>query len=72
MDNFLLLESRRTGEMSCGCGRSATPQGQTILTIDGSLPPKASGPPLPIPFNQREEGVVKAGSLGAQIGNENY
>ena len=45
-------------------------EGHTILTIDGSLPPRMSGPPLHVHFQQREEGIVKAGSLGAQIGNE--
>jgi mannose-6-phosphate isomerase-like protein (cupin superfamily) len=45
-------------------------QGQTVLTIDGSLPPETSGPPLHIHFHQREEGTVKAGTLGAQIGKE--
>lgn len=69
MDNFLLLENRRTGEI-LRMRRVRDSQGQTVLAIDGSLPPKADGPPPHIHFNQREEGVVKAGSLGAQIGNE--
>ena len=38
---------------------------QTVLVIDGSLPPKASGPPAHVHFHQREEGIVKAGTLGA-------
>jgi hypothetical protein len=42
-------------------------EGQTVLTIDGSLPPRMSGPPLHVHFHQREEGIVKAGSLEAQI-----
>ena len=29
-----------------------------------------TGPPLHVHFHQREEGLVKAGSLGARIGNE--
>ncbi len=45
-------------------------EGQTVLTIDGSLPPRMSGPPLHVHFHQREEGIVKAGSLGAQIGSK--
>lgn len=69
MDDFLLLENRRTGEM-LRMRRVRDSQGQTVLTIDGSLPPRGSGLPLHIHFNQREEGVVKAGSLGAQIGND--
>ena len=69
MDNFLRLENRHTGEtLRIGRVRDAT--GQTILTIDGSLPPRKNGPPLHVHFHQREEGVVKAGSLGAQIGKE--
>jgi hypothetical protein len=44
--------------------------GQIVLSIDGSLPPRASGPPIHVHFHQREEGTVKAGSLGAQIGKE--
>lgn len=46
------------------------PDGQTILVVDGSLPPRASGPPTHVHFHQREEGVVKAGTLGARIGKE--
>jgi len=45
-------------------------EGQTVLTIDGSLPPGASGPPPHVHFQQREEGIVKAGSLGVRLGNE--
>lgn len=44
--------------------------GQIILTIDGSLPPGKSGPPAHVHLQQREEGEVKAGSLGARVGNE--
>jgi hypothetical protein len=44
--------------------------GRIILTIDGLLPPGAQGPPLHVHFNLREEGVVKAGVLGAQVGKE--
>jgi len=43
--------------------------GQTVLNIEGSLPARMSGPPLHVHFHQREEFVVKAGSLGVQIGN---
>ena len=69
MNNFLLLENRNTGEI-LRIGRMRDANGQTILTIDGSLPPRKNGPPLHVHFHQREEGVVKAGSLGAQIGKE--
>jgi quercetin dioxygenase-like cupin family protein len=44
--------------------------GQAVLTIDGSLPPRAIGPPLHVHLQEREEGVVNSGTLGAQIGNE--
>jgi hypothetical protein len=43
---------------------------QIFLAIEGTLPPRRSGPPLHVHLQQREEGVVKAGSLGAQIGKE--
>ena len=41
-----------------------------MLAIDGSLPPGASGPPAHVHFHQREEGMVKAGTLGARLGKE--
>ena len=44
--------------------------GQTILTIDGSLPAGAKGPPPHIHFNICEEVVVKAGTLGASVGKK--
>jgi quercetin dioxygenase-like cupin family protein len=69
MDSFLKLESRHTGEILRMC-RVRDAEGQTVLAIDGSLPPRASGPPLHVHFHQREEGIVKAGSLGARLGNE--
>jgi quercetin dioxygenase-like cupin family protein len=45
-------------------------QGQIVLTLDGSLPPGASGPPLRVHFHEHEEGIVKAGTLGAQVGTK--
>ena len=66
MDNFLLLENRHTGEI-LRMRRMRDAEGQTILAIDGSLPPRASGPPLHAHFYQREEGIVKAGTLGARL-----
>lgn len=45
-------------------------EGQTILKLDGSLPPRAGGPPLHIHFHSREEGIVKQGSLGVQVGKQ--
>jgi hypothetical protein len=44
--------------------------GEIVLLIDGSLPPRSSGPPLHVHFRQREELVVKAGVLGARVGKE--
>jgi len=69
MNTFLQLENRNTGE-TLRISRVLDAEGQTILTIDGSLPPRKNGPPLHVHFHQREEGVVQAGSLGAQIGKE--
>ena len=69
MDNFLKLEHRHTGEI-LRMRRVRDGQGQIILTLDGSLPPGSSGPPLHLHFHEREEIIVKAGTLGAQIGTE--
>ena len=69
MDNFLRLENRDTGEI-LQMSRVRDAQGQIVLTLDGSLPPRASGPPLHVHFHEREEGIVKAGTLGAQVGTE--
>jgi quercetin dioxygenase-like cupin family protein len=69
LGNFLQLELRHTGE-TLRMRRVRDSQGQTVLTMEGSLPPRASGPPLHVHFHQREEGIVKAGTLGAQVGTE--
>ena len=69
MHNFLALENRHTGE-NLRMRRVRDAEGQAVLTIDGSLPPRASGPPPHVHFHVREEGIVKAGSLGARIGDE--
>lgn len=69
VDNFLRLENRHTKEI-LQMRRVRDGAGQITLAIDGSLPPRMSGPPLHIHFHQREEGTVKAGTLGAQIGRE--
>jgi mannose-6-phosphate isomerase-like protein (cupin superfamily) len=69
VDNFLQLELRHTGEI-LRMRRVRDSEGQTILALDGSLPPRTDGPPLHIHFHQREEGIVKAGTLGAQVGTE--
>jgi quercetin dioxygenase-like cupin family protein len=69
MDNFLELHNRHTGE-TLRIRRVRNTEGQTILTLDGTLPPGTTGPPLHVHFREREEGTVHAGSLGAQIGNQ--
>lgn len=69
MDNFLKLELRHTGEV-LQMRRMRDAEGQSILVIDGSLPPGASGPPPHVHFHQREEVTVKSGTLGARIGKE--
>jgi quercetin dioxygenase-like cupin family protein len=68
-DGFLKLENRHTGER-LRLRRLHDARGETILTIEGSLPPGMAGPPLHVHFHQREEGSVKAGTVGAQIGSE--
>jgi mannose-6-phosphate isomerase-like protein (cupin superfamily) len=69
VDNFLKLEHRHTGEI-LRMRRVRDGQGQIILALDGSLPPGSSGPPLHVHFHEHEEIIVKAGTLGAQIGTE--
>lgn len=69
MDHFLELKNRHTGEI-LRLRRVRDTDGQTVLTIDGSLPPRMSGPPPHVHFHQREEGSVRAGSLAARVGNE--
>ena len=65
MDSFLKVQNRHTGE-TLRLRRVRDAAGQIVLNIDGSLPPRASGPPPHVHFHQREEGSVKAGTLGAQ------
>jgi mannose-6-phosphate isomerase-like protein (cupin superfamily) len=67
--NFLRLENRHTGEI-LRLRRLRDSESRTVLAIDGSLPPKSNGPPPHIHFHLREEGTVKAGSLGARVRNE--
>jgi mannose-6-phosphate isomerase-like protein (cupin superfamily) len=69
VDNFLKLENRHTGEI-LRIRRVGDAAGQIVLKIDGSLPARASGPPVHVHFHEREEWSVKAGTLGARVGNE--
>jgi mannose-6-phosphate isomerase-like protein (cupin superfamily) len=63
------LENRRTGEI-LRMRRTRDAQGQIVLILDGSLPTGASGPPLHLHFQEREEIIVKAGTLEAQVGTQ--
>ena len=67
VDNFVTIQNRHTGEI-LRLSRVRDAHGQIVLNLDGSLPPRASGPPLHVHFHQSEEGTVKAGTLGAQVG----
>jgi len=69
LDKFLQLENRHTGE-TLRMRRVRDANGQSVLVIEGTLPPRRNGPPLHLHVDQREEGVVKVGSLGVQIGKE--
>jgi len=65
----LRLENRRTGEI-LRMRRTRDAEGQIVLILDGSLPTGASGPPLHLHLQEREEIVVKAGTLAVQVGTE--
>jgi quercetin dioxygenase-like cupin family protein len=69
VDNCLTIENRHTGEI-LRMRRVRNAQGQIVLTLEGTLPPHTSGPPLHVHFHEHEEGIVKAGTLGAQLGKE--
>jgi len=69
MDNFLTLVNRHTGEV-LKLRRFRNADGQVILTLDGTLPAHSSGPPVHVHFQEREEGSVKAGTLGARVGDQ--
>ena len=69
MDNFLTLENRRNGEI-LRMHRRRDGEGRIVLYLDGTLPPNAEGPPLHMHVREREEGIVKAGTLGARVGGE--
>ena len=69
MDSCLTLENRHTGEV-LRIRRVRDSAGQIVLNIEGSLPPQRSGPPPHVHFQQLEEGYVKAGTVGAQVGKE--
>ena len=69
MHSVLRLENRHTGE-TLRIRRERDLSGQVVLIIEGTLPPGSKGPPPHVHFREREEGGVKAGTLGAQIGQQ--
>jgi hypothetical protein len=69
VDDFLTLENRHTGEI-LRLRRERDAEGRVVLALDGSLPPRMDRPPPHVHFLQREEGTVRAGSLGIQVGSE--
>ena len=69
MESVLILENRHTGE-TLRMRRERDGSGQIILIIEGSLPPRSKGPPPHTHFQEREEGRVQAGTLGARIGGQ--
>ena len=68
-EDFLQLHNRHTGEI-LRLRRLRDAAGQIVLHIDGSLPPRSNGPPPHVHFHQREQGTVRAGTLGARVGKE--
>jgi quercetin dioxygenase-like cupin family protein len=71
VNNFVTIQNLRTGEI-LRLSRVRDAHGQIVLKLDGSLPPGTSGPPLHMHLQQREEGEVKAGTLGFQVGKEKF
>ena len=69
MDQALKLHNRHTGE-TLHLRRRRDAGGQIILLLDGTLPAGSKGPPKHIHFYQREEGSIKAGTLGAEVGSK--
>ena len=65
----LTLHNRHTRE-TLRMRRERDVSGQVILIIEGSLPARSKGPPPHVHFQQREEGGVQAGTLGARIGKQ--
>ena len=70
-DRFLTLEQRQTGEI-LRMRRVRGIDGQTVLILEGSMPPGTGSPPLHVHLDSRETIVVQAGSLGIRIGREKF
>ena len=67
--DILQLENRHTGEV-LRLRRVRDSDGEVVLMIDGSLPPRSKGPPPHVHWQQRETGTVITGSLGARCKEE--
>jgi quercetin dioxygenase-like cupin family protein len=68
-NDVLRLENRHTGEI-LRLRRVRDAAGQVALAIEGSLPPKSSGPPVHMHLREREDVRVVTGTLGARVGKE--
>jgi mannose-6-phosphate isomerase-like protein (cupin superfamily) len=68
LEKFLQMELRHTGEI-IRLRRIRNSAGEIILSIDGSSPPHSGGPPPHIHLQNAEAVTVKAGTLGASVGN---
>lgn len=68
-NRFLTLENRHTGEI-LRMRRVRGGDAQTVLILEGSLPPRRGGPPLHAHFGSHETILVKAGALGVRMGQE--
>ena len=69
MQRGLRLENRHTGE-KLHIRRVRAKDGGEILLLDGSLPVGSKGPPMHIHLTQLEEGTIKSGTLGAEVGGK--
>jgi quercetin dioxygenase-like cupin family protein len=65
MADSLVLHNRHTGERLEL--RRVVRDGQTCLSLQGSLPPHRQGPPRHIHFAELEEGRVISGTLSAEV-----
>lgn len=71
VERSLRLENRHTGEV-LDMRRVRGVDDKTVLILEGSLPPRRSGPPLHVHADLRETIVVRAGSLGVRVGRETF
>ena len=66
----LIVENRHTGERLAM--RRVKRGDEVWLELKGSLPPHQQGPPLHIHVAEDEEGVVKSGTLSAQLNGRRF